>query len=135
MPTEQDEVLGYDADHEDPSQYCQHGTWIGSWWGPDYLCHWCELGYSAEEQRAELQHQFERVCRRSLDEAVATYDVVIKIMTEHVVKGTITSTDVWNWIRGVEYDCEFYRAGVFGEAARQFAIATERGFDPWTVGS
>ncbi len=52
MPTDQDELLGYDADHEDPSQYCIHGTWIGSWWGPDYICQWCEDGYSAEE--AEL---------------------------------------------------------------------------------
>lgn len=39
-----DETLGYDADHNDPGQYCRHGTWIGSWWGPDYLCPFCEGG-------------------------------------------------------------------------------------------
>lgn len=33
---------GYDADRDDPSQYCKHGTFIGSWWGPDYLCGQCE---------------------------------------------------------------------------------------------
>lgn len=59
-----DEELGYDADHDDPRQYCEHGTFIGSWWGPDYLCHWCEAGVSAEEareaQRAQLIRQLER---------------------------------------------------------------------------
>jgi len=51
MATEQDthesdldSVLGYDADHDDPRQYCIHGTFIGSWWGPDYLCPACEQG-------------------------------------------------------------------------------------------
>lgn len=39
-----DEQLGYDADHSDPSQYCRHGTFIGSWWGPDILCGLCESG-------------------------------------------------------------------------------------------
>ena len=41
---DEDERLGYDADHSDPRQYCRHGTWIGSWWGPDYLCPHCEAG-------------------------------------------------------------------------------------------
>jgi len=39
-----DEALGYDADHTDDRQYCRHGTFIGSWWGPDYMCGWCESG-------------------------------------------------------------------------------------------
>jgi hypothetical protein len=39
-----DDMLGYDADHGDPSQYCKHGTWVGSWAGPDYMCSRCELG-------------------------------------------------------------------------------------------
>lgn len=36
--------LGYDADVGDPSQYCKHGTFVGSWWGPDYICGKCEDG-------------------------------------------------------------------------------------------
>lgn len=40
---EEDE-LPYDGDMSDDSQYCQHGTFIGSWWGPDYLCGECEMG-------------------------------------------------------------------------------------------
>lgn len=40
------ELLGYDADISDPSQRCKHGTFIGSSWGPDYLCHQCEMGYN-----------------------------------------------------------------------------------------
>ena len=46
-PQTLDDELGFDADHNDPRQYCQHGTWIGSWWGPDYLCGACESGVSA----------------------------------------------------------------------------------------
>lgn len=34
--------LPYDGDLDDPSQRCQHGTFIGSHWGPDYLCPACE---------------------------------------------------------------------------------------------
>ena len=41
---EDEERLGYDADFTDPSQFCRHGTFIGSWWGPDFLCHRCEMG-------------------------------------------------------------------------------------------
>lgn len=36
--------LGYDADVSDPSQYCKHGTFIGSNWGPDYQCGACNDG-------------------------------------------------------------------------------------------
>ena len=52
MTSDLDEQLGYDADHNDPSQFCEHGTFIGSWWGPDYLCGWCEMGVSVDEVHA-----------------------------------------------------------------------------------
>lgn len=52
-----DEALGYDADHTDETQYCVHGTWIGSWWGPDYLCQWCEDGISVDEMHAIFARQ------------------------------------------------------------------------------
>ena len=34
----------YDWDISDRSQYCKHGKFIGSWWGPDILCGYCEAG-------------------------------------------------------------------------------------------
>lgn len=34
----------YDWDRSDDSQYCEHGSFIGSWWGPDLLCQHCENG-------------------------------------------------------------------------------------------
>lgn len=34
----------WDWDRNDRSQYCEHGTFIGSWWGPDLLCGKCEMG-------------------------------------------------------------------------------------------
>ena len=65
FPTsETDDILGYDANHNDDSQYCQHGTFIGSWWGPDYLCGWCEDGISVEEMH-EIQAAQEK--RRVID--------------------------------------------------------------------
>lgn len=34
----------YDEDLNDDRQRCIHGTFVGSWWGPDYLCGKCEMG-------------------------------------------------------------------------------------------
>lgn len=34
----------WDWDKSDPRQYCKHGTFIGSWWGPDIMCFKCEIG-------------------------------------------------------------------------------------------
>ena len=34
----------WDWDKNDKSQYCEHGNFIGSWWGPDILCGKCEDG-------------------------------------------------------------------------------------------
>lgn len=34
----------FDWDHNDPRQYCKHGVFIGSWWGPDLMCGRCESG-------------------------------------------------------------------------------------------
>jgi hypothetical protein len=43
----------WDWDRNDDSQYCAHGTFIGSSWGPDILCHWCESGVSVDEYIAD----------------------------------------------------------------------------------
>lgn len=32
----------WDWDRYDPRQYCRHGSFIGSFWGPDILCGDCE---------------------------------------------------------------------------------------------
>ena len=33
----------FDWDRNDDNQYCKHGTFIGSWWGPDLMCLACEM--------------------------------------------------------------------------------------------
>ena len=43
---DQEEYLGYDDTH------CIHGTFVGGWAGPDYMCRWCEDGVSLEEYQA-----------------------------------------------------------------------------------
>ena len=50
----------FDWDRNDSRQYCEHGTFIGSWWGPDILCGWCEQGVSAAEADAIEQAIRER---------------------------------------------------------------------------
>lgn len=47
---DQEGYLGYDDTH------CEHGTFVGGWAGPDYMCHWCEQGISVEELRATREH-------------------------------------------------------------------------------
>lgn len=50
------EVERWDGDPSDDRQYCIHGTFIGSWWGPDYLCGYCESGVTRAEFK-EIQRQ------------------------------------------------------------------------------
>lgn len=40
-----DDYDKYDWDLNDDRQRCKHGTFIGSWAGPDLMCHACEMGY------------------------------------------------------------------------------------------
>lgn len=54
--TEDPRYLEYDGDLQDENQRCEHGKFIGSWWGPDILCGYCESGISTEEmERGHLQ--------------------------------------------------------------------------------
>lgn len=53
-----------DDDYDDersPSEYCKHGTFIGNWAGPDYMCGPCEDGISdaewAEICKANEEHR------------------------------------------------------------------------------
>jgi hypothetical protein len=47
----------WDWDKSDPSQYCRHGRFIGSWWGPDIMCMACELGDG--EPESEFDEDYE----------------------------------------------------------------------------
>lgn len=56
-----DEIPGdeFDWDQSRDDQHCEHGTFIGSWWGPDILCWACEEGITPEEF-AEYQETMRR---------------------------------------------------------------------------
>lgn len=71
-----DEDLGYDADHDDERQFCEHGTFIGSWWGPDYLCQWCEDGTSVTEMRSMILARRQR----EADEIAAHADTTLQML-------------------------------------------------------
>jgi hypothetical protein len=53
-----DYVDEYGGDLQDPKQRCRHGTFIGSWSGPDYLCGWCESGEEPEPPAPTVQCQW-----------------------------------------------------------------------------
>ncbi len=40
------EFLEQVEEYRNTPEYCEHGTYVGSWWGPDYLCGGCEEGYT-----------------------------------------------------------------------------------------
>lgn len=40
MEQDYDEMVGFGRD----GHYCKHGTYVGGWAGPDYLCGACEMG-------------------------------------------------------------------------------------------
>ena len=54
---DQESYLGYDATH------CEHGTFVGGWAGPDYMCHWCEQGITSQEL-AEIRAEDARLAAR-----------------------------------------------------------------------
>ena len=65
----------WDWDTTADDQHCEHGTFIGSWWGPDLMCHWCEAGVTVEEVE-----QIERNTR--LQEATATISRMERLTKE-----------------------------------------------------
>ena len=60
--SEDPRYLEYDGDRQDASQYCEHGKYVGSWWGPDILCGYCESGISALDlMKGELEYAEKRL--------------------------------------------------------------------------
>lgn len=43
------------SDLEEPDYYCRHGRFIGNPYGADYMCFYCEMGYSDEEYAEEIR--------------------------------------------------------------------------------
>ena len=83
----------YDWDRNDDRQYCQHGTFIGSWWGPDILCMWCENGATVEEMRD--YYRTEKL--RDAQAIVGKYDHAVDIFQK-------CNIPAW---RGIALLCEF----------------------------
>ena len=75
-------VLEYDGDLHDPKQRCEHGTFIGSWWGPDYLCHWCEDGISVEEMHRIQAANARYRCEQKVAEGTRLLDIIFTTMVE-----------------------------------------------------
>ena len=42
---------------ENDDYRCEHGTYIGDPYGPDYLCCWCEMGVSLEEYHEAMRRE------------------------------------------------------------------------------
>jgi hypothetical protein len=75
--------IGFDPawdDLDEPSFYCQHGTYIGSPGGPDYMCGWCEDGISVAEMRQSHAAQAERREVRRAE----SFDRLVVVLQEKV---------------------------------------------------
>ena len=62
----------YDWDREDPRQYCRHGSFIGSWWGPDIMCMKCELDYE-DPTLNEMLSVFDDKIRKNKNSITSVY--------------------------------------------------------------
>lgn len=59
--------------------YCKHGTFVGNWAGPDYMCGPCEMGVTDEEWReaqeaARIANEKRRAAREKWDQLVVDSD-------------------------------------------------------------
>jgi hypothetical protein len=66
MPSQATDPLFDESDLDNPAYYCVHGTFTGNPYGADYLCHYCEMGYSAEEYAQEQAYRARRNAERRI---------------------------------------------------------------------
>src|SRR5210317_2672780 len=96
--------MSYDEDVNDLRQYCHHGTFIGSWWGPDYMCAHCEYDEKDPSLNDKLDAINNSIDRIGYQEA-AVYDFIQRLIAQsesfnEQSKKTIADTylndlDVW----------------------------------------
>jgi hypothetical protein len=69
-----------EEDLNEPDYRCIHGTFVGNPYGGDYLCHYCEGGYTAEEVEAERKATRAARARARLKEEfiVTNFSVVMR---------------------------------------------------------
>lgn len=63
------------------NDYCEHGTYVGNWAGPDYMCGLCEMGISVEEAEYGSHVQAVDYRRRQLQQQADW----AKLTAEHMV--------------------------------------------------
>lgn len=106
-----DDELGYDANHNDSSQFCRHGTFIGSWWGPDYMCGWCESGEEpptpAEQRAMDLEWA---------DATAARFDKLVTDLAE--IRRTAAKQH--NFGQMATWLLDFAEVGDWGKAWRKY---------------
>lgn len=76
-------MASYDEDLNDARQRCEHGTFIGSWWGPDYLCGYCEDGISVQEMYAIQAESARWGAERLVAEAERIAQVMADALSQH----------------------------------------------------
>lgn len=128
--------LGYDADVSDPSQYCKHGTFIGSSWGPDYLCSACESGYEpaiawmerrARRTRHMKSHGKDRIGTKTVRELVAHMIRLAEHQNETTARwATITEDDPAWKKEGLLVDRDIARRAEIDYRLAYFGLMTEK---------
>jgi hypothetical protein len=79
----------YDEDYGDPRQYCRHGSFIGSWWGPDYLCGQCESNEDDPSLNDMIRGIFDQIHEQTIrksahNEMFLEMNKMNKVSEEHV---------------------------------------------------
>jgi len=70
MTAVEDGLVSYDSTH------CKHGTFVGGWAGPDYMCGYCEDGISDEDFAAMTKQWHEDLEKKTA--ARARWEQLVK---------------------------------------------------------
>jgi hypothetical protein len=90
--------MGYHQ-HPDgiPDHYCEHGNYIGSPYGADILCGWCEDGISVAEMHRIQRANRKRRIVREMSELRQFYEIAIGSL-EAVPYNAKTATGLTRWV-------------------------------------
>lgn len=80
--------------------YCQHGTFVGSAYGPDYLCGWCEDGISDYDYALMKGYNSVRDELKKLSHELGL--AIINVVADNDGFDVITNDCFWDLMRSVK---------------------------------
>jgi len=103
-------------DEEPHPEYCRHGTYVGCWWGPDYLCGACEmdiddrrwaLNIGWDNYRAGRKYVASRLLEALKPDRV---DTSVKTLAEYLTTDEIGEiVDLYARLTTLKFDADAYK--------------------------